>query len=732
MKHILLLVCALPSVALAQQISGVVTTHTDGHAEPLEGALVYWARTTQGTVTDADGRYSIEPSAESNLLVATYVGFAADTAEVVGSQANFDLQSESLEQVDVLGRRSGASISRMDPLNTTNITSDELCKAPCCNLGESFETNASVDVSYTDATTGAKTIQLLGLNGRYVQLMTENVPNLRGVASVFGLSYVPGPWMDGIQVSKGVGTVVNGYEAFTGQINIEYKKPVSTELASANVFASSSGRMEFNGSGNIHVHDRLRTGILVNGSLNNRTVDDDHDGFRDEPELRQINLLNRWNYSSGGGYNLILVAKYMGEERTGGSTAFSGSTPSSTIYGVHIKSDRVESWMKNAFVFDRTPASLGIITSYMWHRQRSFFGLRQYDADQHSYVLNTIFQTGNDRHTLHAGLGSQGDFYRQTVGLDDADSFRSNFDDLSFGAFGQYTLVVPDRLTVIAGLRVDRNNHFGTFLTPRLHVKLTPTEHITLRLAAGKGYRTAALFAENNYLLASSRQWSFDREFAQERGWNFGASLTGYIDLFGRELTLSAEYYRTQFDRQLVANYDLSPRLMRFDYVSGGSYSNTVQVEGKYQPFRGMEVTAAWRLNDARQTLNGEKHLRPLQSRYKGLVALSYATPLRKWQFDFNLQLNGGGRVPTTEGNPEQYLREGVFHSYQVYNAQVTKFFRTWSIYIGAENIGDYMQANPIIASDNPYSEYFDGTMVWGPIMGRSFHIGLRWALDAD
>lgn len=717
----------------AVNIKGRVLAGGSEKQEPLVGATIIWASTIQGAITDIDGNFTIAENQTTNKLVASFVGFEPDTIEVnSNSKITFVLQPQQIEQVDVTARRAGASLSRLSALTQINITGEELCKAACCNLGESFETNASVDVNYADATTGAKTIQLLGLNGRYVQMMTENVPNLRGLASPYGLSYIPGTSMDGIQVSKGVGTVVNGYEAFTGQINVEYKKPVGTEeIAAANAFASSSGRYEANANVNIKVAPHLSTGIIAGYSTDTHTMDEDNDGFRDEPKVRQLNLLNRWNYNSGHGYTWQAVVKAINEERWGGSTHFDGTTPSADQYGVYINTDRVETWMKNGFVFDKPNTSLGVVTSYIYHNQESFFGHRQYDGTQHSYNVNAIFQTGSDMHQLHTGISSQGDFYRDRInwGTSENDEHIS-FDDISYGAFAQYTLNIPEHITIIAGLRADHNNHFGNFVTPRLHIRYTPWEHTVLRLAAGRGYRTAALFAENNYLMASSRTWQYDTPYMQERAWNMGANLTQYVHLWDKEMTISAEYYRTQFSDQLLADYDHSIHTMRFVGSNGASYANTVQIEAKYQPIRGLDVTAAWRWNEAMQTIDGEKRQRPLVSKYKALVTLSYATPLKKWQFDTNLQFNGSGRIPSTDGNPAEYQRPTSFNPYQMYNGQITKYFRTWSIYAGVENIGNFTQKNPIIAGDDPYGQYFDGTMIWGPLMTRKFYVGLRWSLS--
>lgn len=725
---------SLLSPIAAQEIRGRVDGGTGEGRESLVGAYLIWVGTSRGTITDARGEYELQmpPGGEARRLAISYVGYASDTVEIAagGGTYDFSLRPMTIESVDVRARRIGSSIDRVSPQLTENVTADELSKAACCNLGESFQTNASVDVSYADAATGAKTIQLLGLQGRYVQMMNENVPTLRGMASPYGLSYVPGPWMNGIQISKGVGTVVNGYEAITGQINIDYKKPVATdEVVSLNVFGSSSGRTEANATANIKAGPRVRTNIMVNMANDVMDMDENGDGFRDEPRVRQLNLFNRW-YLHTDLYTFDLAVKTLNERRLGGQKGFDGNTPRDDAYGIRLNTDRLEAWMKNGFVFsDRF--SIGFPLGYAYHHQGSFFGTRTYAGTQHSYSFNSIANWNpGGTHEFHAGLSTQGDLYDETVRFDRGDGNKMEQRDVSFGAYGQYTFRHEDKLSVIVGLRLDRHNNYGTFVTPRLHVRWAPAEQTTVRIAAGKGYRGASILAESNYLLTSSRTWRLDANYGQEEGWNMGGSVTHYATIGGKTLTLSAEFFHTEFERQMVTDMDESARTLHAYYSTRRGYANNLQVEARMTPIRGMDVTAAWRWNDNEVFLAGVMRRRPLTSRYKALVALSYQTPLKTWQFDANAQFNGGGRIPTTADNPEGLRRPNTFGSYQMYNAQVTKWFRRWSIYAGCENIGNFTQGNPIISADAPQSQYFDSSLIWGPLMTRRYYIGVRWHFD--
>ena len=727
------LVLLMNSVVQAHNINGSVVAIENNTKTPLVGAYVIWAGTSHGTVTDSTGSFTISHNATTNKLVASYVGYTPDTIVVTTNHTiNFVLKVATMEDVDVIARTPGATLNRKSTLVTTNINSAELCKAACCNLGESFETNASVDVNYTDAATGARTIQLLGLSGRYVQMLTENIPNLRGIAAPFGLSYVPGPWMDGIQVSKGVGTVVNGYEAFTGQINIEYKKPISDEIVAINLFGSSAGRAEANANTAFRVSPKLTTAFIINYANDLMSMDENNDNFRDEPQTKQLNLLNRWNFHTNN-YTWQLVIKTLNEERTSGNVDFKGNKPIDNIYGVSINTDRVETWMKNGFIFNDN-ANLGITTAYIYHNQNSFFGKKEYNGTQHSFNANAIFNyLWNDIGELHAGISSQGDIISESINFDNPEGLQHfSINDISVGGFAQFTLSLQEKLTAIAGIRTDWNNQYNFFVTPRFHVRYQPLEHTIVRLGIGKGYRTAALFAENNYLLANSRQWTFDNAYHQESAWNMGINITQYLHIADKELMLNAEFYHTYFNKQLITDIDVSPRLLIAHLSKEKSFANTLQIEGKYSPCNGLDITMAWRWNEAKQTLNNTLLQRPLVSKYKGLITLSYATPLKKWQFDFNMQINGSGRIPTTIGNPDEYQRQTKFNAYNMFNGQITKYFRTWSIYAGVENMGNFTQKNPIIAGNDPFGDYFDASLIWGPLMSRKYYIGIRWSLEKE
>ncbi|MCU4157782.1 TonB-dependent receptor [Carboxylicivirga sp. A043] len=743
---ILLFITGISAYSQAnKEISGVVKAKEKNKLTGLVGANVYWANTQTGTVTDFNGAFIIEQKRGNQQLVISYIGYKPDTL-LVGEQEYFEvvLQSDELDEVVVAGKKAGSHMSRLDPMTKVNITGAELCKAACCNLSESFETNASVDVSYSDAATGAKQIQLLGLSGNYVQMMTENIPNFRGLATLYGLNYIPGAWMSSIQISKGTSTVINGYEALTGQINVDYKRPENSEKFFLNVMGNHTGRWENNINGSIHLNDKWSTAILAHYSQDQNETDDNNDGFRDEPLLKQLNLMNRWSYNNHNGFTTQFGFKVLDENRLGGQMGFDGSKPAdqniggaNQIYGINIDTRRYEGFYKVGYVFDDDFTSLALVANYAYHEQNSFYGRKQYDAEQRSFYANLIFQSfiSNENNKFSTGISFQSDEFDEVLLMnfqDPGDVQNLNREEFVPGAFFQYTYNIPDKLTVIAGGRIDFHNDFGTLVTPRLHVKYNLTPNTILRASAGKGYRTPNVLAENSYLLASSRQINIASDIDQEEAWNYGANITQYINIAGRELTLNAEYYRTDFQNQLITDIDQSVDAVSFYNLDGKSYANNYQIEGKYELVRGLDMVAAWRFNDVKVTYDGELRDRPLMSRAKGLVNLSYSTPLKKWQFDLTTQFNGKGRVPSTASNQPDYQRPDSFESYQIVNTQITKYFRKWNIYAGVENLGGFKQEDPIIAGEDPFGDSFDSSLIWGPIMGRRFYFGLRFSIDRE
>ena len=767
-------------------------TVLDDKGEPLVGANVYWAGTTVGVATDLDGRFQLEPVKSTNLLVTSFMGFHNDTTAVTAhSELTIVLVSDLLlEEVDIVERKMAVLRSRISPLTTETLTGEALCMAACCNLSESFETSASVDVAYSDAATGAKQIRLLGLSGTYVQLLTENTPNIRGLAQSFGMEYIPGPWMEAIQVSKGTSSVLNGYEAIAGQINVEYLKPQKQDPIALNAMISTETHAEVNATGGWDLNDKVSTGILFHAQNMSLELDHNHDGFLDMPKNTNVNLLNRW-YVKTGDYTGQFLVRGLYDRRIGGQTQEAAhSEYFAKPYQIDLNTWRVDGFMKNGYVFDaELGTSIGIITAASYHNQRNTYGPRHWNAAHSNAYLNAIFQTSFDdsatdlwddhSHMLSTGLSLNYDGYDEVLSLPQGINQNTYLFDLwevTPGIFAEYTYTYKDKVTLLVGIREDYSTRYGFFTTPRMNLRYAPFEWWTVRGSIGLGYRSPNAIADNAAYLASNRMYyAYDRVsdngygimdgiLAQERSMNTGVSTVFYIPMGKRELQLSGEYYYTKFLDGVIADMDRNLHgitLYNMHDVEGAQYfSHNWQVEANMEILRGWSMTAAFRYTDVKQTTfntaANEFQLRdkPLQNKFKGIITTSYQTPLKTWQFDLTAQFNGEGRMPDgfviPEGSNQYTMHNGyIYHKwYPQLLGQVTKFFRTWSIYLGAENITNFTQDNPIKGERlevrgerleakgggfvDPYSANYDASMTWAPIHGWKLYLGFRWALERE
>jgi len=734
---ILPLILGVSSIISAQnRVKGIVI---DEQGEPLMGANLVWVGSSIGGTTDIDGRFNIETTKNEKRLAVSYIGYNSDTIAVAATNKELTIEMKnnaSLGEVVVRGQGMGTLMSRVELLNVQKMGVAEFQRAACCNLSEAFETNASVDVNYSDAATGAKTIKLLGLSNHYVQMLTENTPNFRGIASLYGMDWIPGPWMESIQISKGAASVKNGYESLTGQINVEYKKPDKSDPLTVNLFGMDNGRMEGNVDGNIKINDKLSTGVFAHYSNDKFNHDANDDKFLDRPRLEQANVLNRWLYKNGN-YHSETGLKYIYETRNSGQAddhSMGGDHKEENPYTINMRTNRAEIFSKNGLILNADKQqSVALILSGSMHDFKSNYGINRYDARQSNLYASLMFETAfGYKHQLSTGLSFVGDFLSQNTIIPSLSSVAApDRKEFTPGVYTQYTYKPTSNLTLMAGVRLDHHNEYGLFFTPRANLKWDATEWLQLRATAGKGYRSVNIWAENNNLLASSRvkNLSIADNLQMEEAWNSGISATAHIPIFGKELSVALDYYRTDFINQVVIDNESSANAISFYNLDGKSYANSMQIEVGYPIFNGFDLRAAYRLNDTKVTYNGVLKEKALQSRHKGLITASYQTPnpITKWQFDYTLQINGAGRMPSPDF--EAPLWSDKFDSFTISNVQVSKFFKNWSIYLGVENLFNFTQDNPIIDAANPYGDKFDATIVYAPVHGRSIYGGVRWNL---
>ena len=747
---ILVVVFAYPSFS-QDRIQGVVVEENEkGELQPLIGANVIWLGSETGTSADTNGVFTLPYKPEYTRLIVSYIGYRADTVLIEKpDQLTIILKNSlNLDEVEVVYRKNSTEVSFMDVIKTEVMGEQELFKAACCNLSESFETNPSVDVSFTDAVTGTRQIQMLGLAGPYIQISQENMPYARGLATIYGLTYIPGTWMNSIQVTKGMGPVTTGFESIAGQINVELKEPDEKETFFVNAYGNQEGRLELNMFSRVKISEKLSSSILVHGK--NVSVKSDHnlDSFLDVPIGNNLFAMNRWKYIGSKGVRMQAGVKWIGMDDWGGQKDFEPLQHKFTdsYYGFGINTKRVEGFGKIGYVFPKNKfSSIGLQFSGVNHEQSSYFGFRQYDATQQTGYANFIFQTiiNNTQHKIKGGISYLYDQYDETL-----DSAQFERTEIIPGSFVEYTYAPLENITLVAGARVDHHNDFGTFFTPRLHFRYCLAENTVFRASFGKGWRTPNVIAENLGMLASARRLILLGDstkpgygFEPEVAWNYGLNITHTFTLDYRNGSIGFDYYHTDFENQLIMDLEQSHNEVWFYNLTGPSYSNSFQVTLNYELVRRLDLRLAYRWFDVKMSygtdwdpvLNdfggNELRLKPLLAVSRAFANVGYSTK-SKWQFDATLQWQGEKRIPyhplITDGDKAMEKSP----SFIVLNSQVTKGFGIrLEAYLGAENILNFKQDNPILSAENPFGPDFDSSLIWAPIFGRMFYLGVRYKI---
>lgn len=751
MKIILLAMGLFISMLNAQQLTGVVLEKTDdGKFHPIIGANVYWLRTAEGTVTDTSGVFRLPVNPSTNRLIVSYVGFVTDTVTISDqSKVNIILKSDAntVAEVEIVGERQATYVNYLSEQKTLIMTEKELFKAACCNLSESFETNPSIDVSFTDAVTGTKQIEMLGLSGAYSQITLENLPVIRGLTSNVGLTYIPGTWIESIQVSKGVGSVANGYESITGQINVELRKPQNTDERQffLNLFGNQDRRMEANLNLRTPLTAEISSMTMLHASTQRTVLDVNNDRFLDMPQYTTVNAVQRFHFSNHIGWEGQLGFQFVDDEKRGGTVngfdknrAALAALP--TDYAFSMNGDQFRVWGKTGYVFpQRQYQSIGLQWSFTRNRQHSLFSSHEYHANEEAGYVNLIYQSifDNTMHKFRGGLSLLYDKYDETFAL-----VRYRRTEQVPGAFFEYTYTPGDEFSMIAGIRADNHNLFGTFFTPRLHMRWTPQEDWVFRAVAGRGQRTQNIFAENMAYFASARHvmitpsnskalYGLDPETAS----NFGFNVTHYFTYDYRDATIAVDFYRTVFEKQVVVDLDANPQMVHFYNLNGTSFSNSVQIELNMQPIEGLDTRIAYRFYDVKQTINGTLRERPFVAQHRAFINFGYVTEREDDQsaqmmYDLTLQWFGPKRLPETRTNPIGIQARSTSPDFIIANTQVTRsFFAGFDLYLGAENLLNFRQDHPILDAADPNGSYFDAALIWGPVYGRTVYAGMRWRL---
>ena len=707
------------------------------------GANVYWLNNSIGATTNEKGWFTIPYKKSYKKLVVSYVGYKTDTLNISDLEPihHFITLENELEEVTLKSKKKATQRSFIQTKNVFTVNSAELLKAACCNLAESFETNPSIDVNFSDALTGTRQIQMLGLKSPYLLITQENIPSIRGAGQVFGLTFTPGTWVESIQITKGAGSVINGYESISGQINAELVKPLTDNRIFLNAYGSLGGRYELNSHLNHKISDKWQTGVYIHGNYRNKKFDRNKDGFLDNPLISQVNVMNRWQYlDAEKGWVSFINVRFMDDSKQTGQNNFDPLKDKgrSEVWGGEIDTKRFDSSLKLGYVFPQLPfQSFGFQFSYSNHDQDSYFGLKTYDINHQSVYSNLLFNSiiGDTRSKFTTGLNFTYDIYDEFV-----NSINFSRKEKSFGGFFEYAYDNSDNFSFTSGVRIDTHNLLGTYITPRLHIRYVPWEKGVLRASIGQGRKSGNVFAENQQLFASTRQIDIQSSGGKiygldpEVAWNYGLSYLQGFNLFNRKGDITFDYYRTHFQNQVVVDWE-NPQRISFYNLDGESYANSFQTEVNYYVDDFTSLRLAYKFYDIETDYFSGKLSKPLTPNHRLFANISYETKkindIKQWKFDLTYNFIGEQRLPDTSTNPVEYQLGEYSNSYSLLNTQITKVFtEKFEIYFGVENLTDLKQKNPILASDDPFGDSFDSTIIYAPIFGRMLYSGLRFKIN--
>ena len=707
----------------------------------IEGANLFWLNTSIGAISDKTGSFKIPMTPISNQLVISYLGFKTDTLTIIKPIRLFHTllpdNNGALDEVTLTQRRKSMQKSYFESQNIILVSSEELLKAACCNLSESFETNPSIDVNFADALTGTKQIKMLGLSSPYLLISEENIPMVRGASQIYGLTFTPGTWIQSIQITKGAGSVVNGFESIAGQINTEIQKPSSDAPVFINAYTSVNGRQEFNAHFNTKFNEKWSAGSYVHLNQRTQKFDKNADQFLDVPISKQINILNRWQYTDASkGWVGFASLRFLDDSKQTGSTSFDPKAHKNTMsfWGSEIETQRLDASVKIGYVFPKTTyKSFGFQAAYSNHDQDSYFGLRSYEIEHKSFFTNLLFNSiiSNTKNKFKTGINFSFDEYNEQVDLIDYQRR-----DEVVGAFFEYSYDSLDKLSLTAGIRIDSHNRLGTFITPRVHVRYNPWDRSVLRASIGSGRKVANIFAENQKLFGTNRLIQVKENggsiygLRPEKAWNYGLSFRQGFTLFENLGDVTVDFYRTQFEDQVVVDWEQASHI-RFYNLDGSSYANSFQLEIDYVPFRNTALRLAYKNYQVKTTYGTQTLQKPLQPKQRFFANFEYRLENEEkgsqWKADWTYHYVGEQRLPSNSRDGVEFLSK----SYGLLNMQITRVFSTrFEVYLGGENLGNYKQLNPIVGSENPFGTTFDTSLVYAPIFGKMFYAGLRFKLN--
>lgn len=745
MKKILALLVMLASFGslhsqeINNEVRGVVYGVTGNIKEPLEGAVLKWIGTRKGTISEKDGKFSLESDKITDKrLVVIFVGYKTDTVAV--GDKNFveiDIQNNASTKTIVVEGQINSSFIENNLNKTEVITSAELKKDACCDLSGCFGKNASVDVTVTDILTNTKELKVLGLEGSYTQVLVDNMPIMSGLVTKFGVTSIPGTLISRINISKGSNSVIQGYESISGIMNVMLKDYSTSEKVMMNGYLNSALEPQFNLNASAKLK-KWNTLFAFQTVQESRKVDDNNDGFLDVPLTKRYMFYNKWKLGSqedSGRTNVLVGLKYLDERRTGGQKNFDYKTDlgSASVYGQTVNLHNGDAYARFSQVVNNE-SQIKVYLNGGFFNQTSYYGTTLYEGKQRNFNINALYEFPVFEHSyLRIGSSYKYENINEDISFLSASTktYSGNYEK-NESVPGVYTEGTFDfdnlNLSFIGGLRVDFHNEHGTIPTERFLVRYQAGRNTTIRASFGTGFRTVNPFSEYPSFLGSGKDIKGVRNVQPEKTINYGIDVLQNFVLGGFSGNVNLDFYKTVFRNKVIAECDAMPYMYMFTNFSDAG-SNVFQVESSVNFLQQLDLKLAYKYIDLYYYKNGQRLEQPFNSKHRVLAGLTYTYPGNSWIINLTMQWFGKQSVPSTAKYPVQYQVPAESDSYAMMNIQFTKNFKIIEFYTGIENVLNYTQPNPIISADNPFGKNFETGYVWGPTRGRDFYVGIRYLI---
>lgn len=727
-KLLLLLFLSITLNAMSQNQTGRVKGTITHDGAPIPGVNVGIENLQKGSATDDNGRFVIENiPAGTYQLQASAIGYRKVTKEIQvqpGEILEIRLQmNESLlelDQVVVTGTMKETYV-KDSPVKVNVVSNRFLNKNPSGNIMESVGFINGLYNEVSCGVCGTNSIRINGMDGPYTSVLIDGMPIMGSLASVYGLNGINPSIIESIEIIKGPNSTLYGSEAMGGVINVRTKDPATASRLSLNGYTNThlENNLDFSYSPSTN---GLQTFFSGNVFYFDRFLDHNNDNFADATKRKRVSLFNKWSIQRPQARRFDIAMKYYFEDRLGGTPGYSKDLRGSeTVYGESIITNRFELIGSYELPLKET---IRLDYSYSYHNQDSYYGDYHYTANQQIYFANLVWDKRfrYDRQLL-VGSTLRYDNLNQTF---DEQRLEDGSEDRRFtpGLFAQYEHIFSEQVRGLLGARVDHYSDHGFIFSPRLNLKVSATDHTTIRLNAGTGFRIVNLFTEEHDVLSGSREVVITENLDPEKSYNGTLNINQIIDIGTSVLNMDLDLFYTRFSNRIIPDYS-NQNEIRYSNLDGYSVSQGIALSAAHNFPGPLQYSLGITFQDVFQNINNTSQSLPFAPNFNSTFSISYAVEAIKTSIDYT------GRIVGKMKLPEYPSAKNVSEVYTEQNVKLSKQIgRSVEIYGSVKNLFNYTQENPLIAPNRPFSDDFATDHVFGPLQERRFLIGFSFEVQ--